>query len=359
MNDTNKIIRVLVVDDSAFMRKVITDMLNSEKNIKVIDTARNGKECVVKAKLLNPDIITLDIEMPIQDGIETLAELMTLNTAPKVIMLSSLTYKGAESTLRALELGAVDFITKPTASILNFKVDDIRKELLKKIYDVSSSKPIKTVNLVKPYVNKIESIGKNKGNNSSSLKYIIAIGTSTGGPRALQEVIPLLPADIPAAVLIVQHMPPGFTHSLAARLDSLSLIRVKEAEEGDVLRAGHAYIAPGDYHMLVRKGTGEEYKLTINQGPPVTGHRPSVNAMMDSVASCEHKRVVAVMMTGMGSDGSDGILKIKQNGGNTIAQNEETCVVYGMPKSAVNAGAIDIIVPLQEITKEILKFMGV
>ncbi|MFZ5352060.1 MAG: protein-glutamate methylesterase/protein-glutamine glutaminase [Bacillota bacterium] len=357
MIDQSKVIRVLVVDDSAFMRKVISDLLNSEKSIKVIDTARDGKECITKAKLLNPDIITLDIEMPVMGGLEALGELMKLNPIPKVMMLSSLTYSGAEATIKALELGAVDFITKPTSSIIKFNVNDIKQELLTKIYNISNCRLSKPVGIRKEIERNIDKAAEKEV--SKILKYIIAIGTSTGGPRALQDVIPLFPPDIPAAILIVQHMPPGFTNSLAARLDSISGLSVKEAADGDILKAGHAYIAPGDYHMLIKKTGSDEYRISTNQSPPVTGHRPSVNAMMSSVADSGHKKLIAVMMTGMGNDGSEGILKIKQNGGYTIAQNEETCVVYGMPKSAVNIGAIDIITPLQEITKEIIKYMGV
>lgn len=358
--DAGNKIKILVVDDSAFMRKVITDMLNSVDSIQVIDTARNGAEGIEKAKRLKPDIITLDVEMPIMDGLTALKELMELRPVPKVIMLSSLTYEGAEATMKALDLGALDFVTKPTSSIVNFKVEAIREELVKKITDLAMSKQKSLV------ANKIftepKSISKPKtpveaGKNQ--LKYIIAIGTSTGGPRALQEVVPYLPQDIPAAVVIVQHMPPGFTKSLAARLDNLSKINVKEAEDGDILKAGWAYLAPGDFHMLINSSPLEGYRISINQDPPVTGHRPSVNAMMESVADCGHNNLIAVMMTGMGSDGSEGILKIKKKGGKTIAQNEETCVVYGMPKSAVNIGAIDKIVPLNEISKEIIKFMGV
>jgi two-component system chemotaxis response regulator CheB len=311
-----------------------------------------------KAKLLRPDIITLDVEMPQMDGLEALTKLVKLDPVPKVIMLSSLTNKDAESTIKALELGAVDFVTKPTSSILNFNVNDIKSELLSKIHNIYMCKSFCN-NSVSRLVEGKKIFSKNNKVANSDLKYLIAIGTSTGGPRALQEVIPLFPADIQAAILIVQHMPPGFTKSLALRLDSLSNIKVKEAEDGDNIKAGHAYIAPGDYHMLVNRTISGEYKISTNKSPAVSGHRPSVNIMMDSVANCGHKALVAVMMTGMGNDGSDGILKIKQLNGYTIAQNEDTCVVYGMPKAAVNAGAIDKIVPLQEISKEILRFMGV
>lgn len=351
-------IRVLVVDDSAFMRKVISDMLSDDDDIEVIGTAKNGKDAIDKALLLKPQIITMDVEMPVLDGIAALDKLLELKPEPKVIMLSSLTNNGGEATMKALEAGAVDFVPKPTASIIHFDAEDIKADLIRKIksaaisnisfYTRQKAAPLH----MKPAQKEV------KAPLHSNLKYIIAIGTSTGGPRALQEVVPLLPADLPAAVLIVQHMPPGFTKSLAQRLDGLSQINVKEAENGDVLKPGWAYLAPGDYHMFLDRGSGE-YIIGLNQAPPMTGHRPSVNYMMNSAADCGHRNLIAVMMTGMGSDGSEGIAKIKKAGGKTIAQNEETCVVYGMPKAAVAVGAIDRIVPLNEIAKEIIKFTGV
>ena len=356
----DKKIRVLIIDDSAFMRRTISDMLESDANIEVADTARNGKEGLEKAIALKPDIITLDVEMPGMNGFETLVELMKLKPVPKIIMLSSLAYEGGEAIIKALELGALDFIAKPTASIIDFDAEQIKDELTKKINFIGKSMgayyPQIQIADRLPTAKKRTTVSSSLGVN---LKYIIAIGTSTGGPRALQEVLPKLPHDIPAAVLVVQHMPPGFTKSLSARLDSLSNINVKEAEEGDILKPGWAYVAPGDYHMLINKYKSDEYKIFINKEPPVTGHRPSVNAMMNSVAECGHKKIIAVIMTGMGNDGSEGILKIKEAGGKTIAQDEGTCVVYGMPKSAVNIGAIDTIAPLHNITTEILKNMGV
>jgi len=355
-----KRLRVLIVDDSAFMRRLISDMLSSDPHIEVADTARNGKEGLEKAIALKPDIITLDVEMPVMNGLETLEEFMKLTPVPKVIMLSSLTYEGGEATIKALELGALDFITKPTTSIINYDAEHIRDELTKKINLIGKSRiklsPPIPVRERAPVIKKTTVLNNIP---SGGLKYIIAIGTSTGGPRALQDVLPKLPGDIPAAVLVVQHMPPGFTRSLSERLDSLSQINVKEAEDGDMLQPGWAYIAPGDYHMIISRYAGDGYRISTNKQPPVTGHRPSVNVMMSSVAEAGHKNIIAVMMTGMGNDGTDGILKIKNCGGKTIAQAESSCVVYGMPKSAVKAGAIDTITPLQNITAEILKIMGV
>lgn len=361
MNTPEKKIKVLVVDDSAFMRKVISDMLTNSEDIEVVGVAKNGRDGVYKAKVLKPDVVTLDVEMPVMDGLSALTELLQLNHAPKVIMLSSLTNNGGEITIRALEIGAVDFVLKPTSSIIHFDIEDIKEDLIKKIKNSIYSN---TLNLSK-YSNislKLKNINdeytKTYSIQESKLKYIICIGTSTGGPRALREVITQLSADLPAAVLVVQHMPPGFTNSLATRLDALSNINVKEAEDGDILKPGWVYIAPGDYQMMLNKKSSD-YRININQDPPMSGHRPSVNYMMNSVANCGHKSLIAVMMTGMGSDGSDGIANIKKNGGSTIAQNEETCIVYGMPKAAVNTGAIDKIVPLSDIAKEINKLTGV
>ncbi len=354
-------IRVLLVDDSAFMRKVISDMLSNCEDIEVVGTARNGKDGIYKTKELKPDVVTLDIEMPVMDGLSALVELVQLNPAPKVIMLSSLTNNGGEATIRALEAGAIDFVQKPAVSLIHFNIEDIKEDLIRKIKNsiYSNTFNYSKFSFTSSSLEKINDEHKKVCPAlQSKLKHIICIGTSTGGPRALQEVISQLPANLPAAVLVVQHMPSGFTKSLAARLDELSNINVKEAENGDILKPGWVYIAPGDYQMMLNKKIGD-YRININQDPPMSGHRPSVNYMMDSVATCGHKSLIAVIMTGMGSDGSEGIANIKKNGGSTIAQNEETCVVYGMPKAAVNAGAIDKIVPLDGIAKEIIKLTGV
>lgn len=358
MTDKDKNLKVLVVDDSAFMRRVIEDILKTDDNIKSIEFARNGRDCIQKAAKFRPDIITLDLEMPIMNGIQALDELMKMKPTPKVLMISSLTFNGGKSTIEALEHGALDFIAKPTGSIVNFNIESIKKELLKKINNFYNCKHYKSLDINKTIKHDTK-ITQKPLKSDGKLKYMVAIGTSTGGPRALQEVLPLLPEDIPAGILIVQHMPAGFTKSLADRLDGLSKISVKEAENGDIIKAGCAYIAPGDYHINIKRTNLGEYSIITNQQPLVTGHRPSVNSMMTSVAESGFKDIIAVMMTGMGNDGSEGISKIKKIGGKTIAQNEETCIVYGMPKSAVNIGVIDSVVPLQEIAKEIIRFMGV
>jgi two-component system, chemotaxis family, protein-glutamate methylesterase/glutaminase len=346
-------IKVLVVDDSAFMRKVISDILNSDDEIDVIDVASNGKEALEKLKTLKPDVVTLDVEMPVMDGLSCLKEMLTSQYIP-VIMLSSLTKEGADFTIKALEDGAVDFITKPT-NIFKLSGEDKVKELIEKVKIARSTVRIKSYQN-KTYVHRPkEEIVK-----SSDIIKIVAIGTSTGGPKALQDVIPLIPGDVPAAFLVVQHMPPGFTKSLAERLNNLSEVVVKEAENGDIIKPGFVYIAPGDYHMHVEKHDAASFRIKLSQEPPVGGHRPAVNTMMESLSDTGQTNIIGVIMTGMGGDGSEGVKKLKDvNNAYIIAQDEKSCVVYGMPKIAVQTGAVDKVVPLKQITSEIMKIVGV
>lgn len=369
-NDKNEI-KVLVVDDSAFMRKIIQDILSSDNEIKVISTARNGKEALEKVKSLKPDVITLDVEMPEVDGLSCLKEINKITDIP-VIMLSGLTREGADLTIRALESGAIDFITKPV-NLFSLAGEEKKKELIEKIKmayrtENKTKQPplqtpvveVKPQNNFKPINNLLKPLNKSTSTYKGTLN-IVAIGTSTGGPRALQSVIPFIPEGIPAAILIVQHMPPNFTKSLADRLNDMSKINVKEAEEGDILVAGTAYIAPGDFHMRVNKQKNGTYVIKLDKEPPVGGHRPSVNVMMNSLSATGiNGNVVGVIMTGMGSDGSDGLVMLKnKNKAFTIAQDEKSCVVYGMPKSAFLTGAVDVVVPLNDIYNEILKHMEV
>ena len=348
-----KKVSVLVVDDSAFMRRVITDIIESEPQLTVVDTAKNGKEAIEKIRSMRPDVVTMDVEMPIMDGITALKEIMGEKPVP-ILMLSSLTQEGADATVKALGLGAVDFIAKPI-SIFKMNTEDMKTHLLDKIKIAAKAKlqsPV--VSSVHQKVTAMKSISYS----SSGLKKIVALGTSTGGPRALQEVLPYLPQSLPASILIVQHMPPGFTKSLAERLNSISQIYVKEAEEDDVLQPGYAYIAPGDYHLKVIK-TGNTYRIRLTKEDPVSGHRPSVDMMMNSLAQLQINNIIGVIMTGMGSDGAKGMKNLKDQNAYNIAQNEETCVVYGMPKSAVSLGCIDEVIPLQEIAEKITKVVGV
>lgn len=352
--------RVLIVDDSAFMRKVIADIVNSDPDLTVVDTAKNGQEAVQKVLQLKPDVMTLDVEMPIMDGLSALEVIMRDAPMP-VIMLSSLTKEGADATLKALELGALDFITKPS-SIFQINTQNMQQELRDKLRMASRvsvrarSAPKRERIFTPPTKNRsIESASVPK---DGRIRKIIAIGTSTGGPKALQDVIPNLPANLPASVLIVQHMPPGFTKSLAERMDSISNMRVKEAEHNDILLPGWVYVAPGDYHMRVVR-EGHNFRIKLGDDAPVSGHRPSVDAMMESLADLKMSEIIGVIMTGMGSDGAKGLKNLKENRTYVIAQDEETCVVYGMPKSAVKLEAVDKIVSLYDIADEIIRAMGV
>lgn len=345
-------IRVMVVDDSAFMRKVISDILNSDEEIEVIDTAKNGLDAIEKAQQLKPDVMTLDVKMPVMDGLECLRELNKVLSIP-IIMLSSITREGADATIQALADGAMDFVTKP-ANIFEMTGEDKKKEIVEKVKVAQSSKCFKNSESIR----KIQSEPENTC--QDEIKNIVAIGTSTGGPKALQDVIPLIPADVEAAFVVVQHMPPGFTKSLAERLDSMSSVKVKEAKDNEVLKNAHVYIAPGDYHMLVEKCVDGLLRIKLSKDPPVAGHRPSVDVMMGSVSKTNLKNIVAVIMTGMGGDGSEGIKKLKSiNNAHIIAQDESTCVVFGMPRVAILTGAVDVVVPLKEITSEIMKIVGV
>lgn len=350
-------IRVLVVDDSSFMRKMIRDILETEPEIEVIDTARNGKDALEKTNRLKPDVITMDIEMPVMDGLTALKKIMEVNPTP-VVMVSSLTKEGAEVTLEALELGAVEFIAKPGGSI-SLNLDDIKDQIIEKVKIASESKPRKEIN--NKIIVQIPSIRQETHpdplfvqKKKNILPFpVILIGTSTGGPRALHKVMDELSKNIKAAILIVQHMPATFTKSLAMRLDSVSKFSVKEAEDGDEVKPGHAYLAPGGLQMGVIY-LGNQLKIKVNKDELVNGHRPSVDYLFNSFAEYNFSQIIAVILTGMGYDGRDGMVKLSNQGAITIAESEETSVVYGMPKAAVEANAVDIKAPLENIAFEIL-----
>lgn len=361
MTDKDHKIKVVVVDDSPFMRKVLSDIINSDSQLQVIGSAKNGREAVEIVKSLKPDVVTLDIEMPIMNGLEALKEIMETSPIP-VIMLSGLTYKGAESTMIALELGAIDFIEKPS-SIFMVNTEDLKKRIIEKVKQADFAKVFYNKNTEsknKIFTYNRRSLKKERKNINE--KNIIAIGTSTGGPRALQHIIPLIPEDFPGSILVVQHMPPGFTKSLADRLNSISKVTVKEAVDSEVLYPSHVYIAPGDYHLEVKKNYNDQFCISLTQNQPRSGHRPSVDVLFQSLSELHDNdvNIIAVIMTGMGSDGTKGLEDLKRKASAyVIAQNEESCVVYGMPKSAVKAGVVDEIVPLEKIIEVILKRVGV
>ncbi len=344
-------IKVLVVDDSSLVRKIVTDILEKDPAIKVVGTANNGKTAIFRNQELNPDVITMDIEMPILDGLAALRQIMATKPKP-VIMMSVLTQHGADATFKALELGAVDFIPKPS-TLMSMSVEEIGDLLIKKVKSVYKSK----LN-----INKIESEKNNSVYLKSDIKpilktvsdKIVAIGTSTGGPSALINVFKKFPEKFPSPVLVVQHMPEGFTAAFSKRLNDSSNLEVKEAEDGDEVFPGHGYVAPGHSHMNLVK-IGDKYKLRVFKSEKVSGHMPSIDVLFNSIAEFAGNRSVGVIMTGMGKDGSEGLLKIKERGGYTIAQNEETSVVYGMNRVAVDIGAVDEIVSLSDITDKIVK----
>lgn len=341
-------IRVLIVDDSSFVRKALLRIFETEPSIEVVGTARNGKEAIDKAIALSPDVITLDIMMPELDGIEALKNIM--ETCPtRVLMLSQYTKEGAELTLRALELGAMDFIDKSSTGSMDFFT--LAGEIISKIKAIATGKPRKLIEDLKALPS-----SKKRG-----LIDVIGIGASTGGPLALQTLLSKFPKDIGAGILIVQHMPHGFTGPFAKRLDSICAIEVKEADEKDSVEPGLALIAPAGLHMTVSpphpplsKG-GRRGVINLDVEPSNTIHKPSIDVLFLSIAKNYGRRSIGVLLTGMGSDGTKGISAIKEEGGTTFAQDEETSVIFGMPKTAIEKGVVDKVLPITLMAEEILK----
>lgn len=366
------------------MRKLISDFFVGNSKVEVVGTARNGKDAIKKIQTLKPTVVTMDIEMPEMNGLEALNEIMAICPVP-VVMLSSTTQRGAENALTAIEYGAVDFVAKPSGTIsldlhkiqteLVHKVEQASLVPISKLKKPSGSKKQQGLTLTASIIKKelvndrkvahsvnvssvVPEVKKPQIEWSRTSKKIVLIGTSTGGPRALQEVITKIPKTIQAPILIVQHMPAGFTKSLASRLDQLSEITVKEAEQGDILQNGVAYIAPGGYHLKLRK-VGTSFGVVLdNDEPPRSGHRPSVDVMFEDVSQIKDFDKVAVIMTGMGHDGSKGLKALKSTG-NVIAISEsaDTCIVYGMPKAAVETQLVDEVADVDDIAQIIMKYL--
>ena len=346
-------IKVLIVDDSAFMRNVLATMLASDPEIKIVGTARDGLEAIEKVESLNPDIVTMDVEMPRMDGISALKHIMVRNPLP-VIMVSSLTSEDAKVTLDALDLGAVDFIPK-NLSDLSINIVKIRAILIEKVKQIARKGKFKRSIGNSPRTRAVEKVEYRSPSFEGARKIgIVSIGASTGGPKALQEVIPKIPKDLPVPIVIAQHMPSNFTKPFAERLNQLSFLPVKEAEEGETLRPGVVLIAPGRGNMRIIRKRGIEIVVSISEEQEDFIYRPSVDALMLSVADCYPGRALGIILTGMGNDGLRGLAGLRKTGGRVYAQNEETCVVYGMPKAVVDAGIADKILSIEEIAGEIV-----
>ena len=375
---------ILVVDDSALMRRVICDIINSDSNFQAKDTCRDGLEAYEKLKTTTYDGVVLDVNMPRMDGLQLLEKLQEENIKANVIMVSTLTTKDAEVTILALERGAIDFVTKPTA-IAEAKGEDFKKKVLNTLNAVLNSRllnrtPVRTTtsttsrpartaqtatagssvagpgvqDVSKPAAanfKRLKATGKNK---------LVALACSTGGPKALQSVIPFLPKNLDAPMVLVQHMPAGFTKSMAERLNEVSPIAVKEAEDGDKLEKGQIYVAPGGKHMEVVKCADGSHKISLNNMPAIGGLRPCANITYDSLSKSGFDEIVCVVLTGMGADGTNGILSLGHHKPiHVISQSAETCIVYGMPKAIEESGVVDDVVPLEKVAETIVKNVGV
>ncbi len=353
-------IRVLIVDDSVVIRKILSDELSKDPMIEIAGVAANGRIALQKIPQINPDVITLDIEMPEMDGLETLREIRKVYADLPVIMFSTLTERGGAATLDALAHGASDYVTKPAnVGKVSEARQRVRDDLASKIFALCRKAPADAVErIATPVVTSDQPavIRKPKPVGNQRIE-ILAIGVSTGGPNALADVIPLLPGDLPVPVLIVQHMPPLFTRLLGERLNGKSELEVKEAEEGDAVEAGRVLIAPGDFHMeLALSGTG--FVAHMQQGPPENSCRPAVDVLFRSVASHFGANALGVIMTGMGQDGLRGCELFSENGAPVFVQDEETSVVWGMPGFVANAGLADRVLPLDQLAGEISRRVG-
>jgi len=337
-----KKVRVLVVDDSALMRKLIPQILESDSSIEVVGTAMDGNFCLKKIEELQPQVVTLDLQMPGMNGIDTLKEIMRRHPLP-VIVVSSHSTEGASVTFKALGLGAFDFVPKPGYSE---NIGETAAQLIAKIKAAADCKVVRA-GLLRRESSPPEKISSARS--APAPTKIVAIGISTGGPQALEFVLGQLPPDFPGAVVIVQHMPEGFTDMFARRLDELCSLRVKEAQSGDILQAGRVLICPGSRHMRVKRLPMGDV-VVLNDEPRVNGHRPSVDVLFNSVAQEFGSQSVAALMTGMGDDGAEGLGAIKRSGGVTIAQSEESCVVFGMPKAAIERGYATRVVALDVLS---------
>ena len=355
----SKKIRVIVVDDSALVRSLLAEIINRQSDMECIGTANDPLIAREMIRELNPDVITLDVEMPRMDGIDFLGRLMRLRPMP-VLMISTLTERGAEVTMRALELGAVDFVAKPRVGVAN-GLQDLANQIVDKIRVAAVAQVHRAVPAARPAMApaaKGATPGAAAPVSSATLlgrlstEKVIAIGASTGGTEAIKEVLVQMPADSPA-IVITQHMPPGFTTSFAARLNGLCQITVKEAVQGERILPGHAYIAPGGKQFAIAR-SGANYVAVVNDEPPVNRHKPSVEVLFKSVAACVGRNAFGVMLTGMGADGAAAMREMKDAGSYNYVQDEASCIVFGMPREAIAHGAADEVLPLTQIAGALL-----
>ncbi len=345
-------IRVLIIDDSALIRSVLTEIIGAQSDLEVIGAAPDPLVAREMIRATNPDVLTLDVEMPRMDGIDFLEKLMRLRPTP-VVMVSTLTERGADVTIRALELGAIDFVAKPKLGIAS-GMHELGAEICEKIRIASKARLHRHVQGRAPdAVGAAPDKAAPKTYSRISTEKLIAIGASTGGTEAIREVLTRLPPDCPG-VLITQHMPPGFTRSFAARMNSLCRIAVSEALDAERVLPGHAYIAPGDRHMRLTK-SGSNYVIAIDDSEPVNRHRPSVEVLFRSVAEVAGANALGVMLTGMGKDGAVAMAEMRKAGSFNIAQDEASCVVFGMPKEAIAVGAVDEVLAVTEIAGRLLE----
>lgn len=348
-------IKVVVVDDSALIRQLLTELINRTDDMEVVGTASDPFIAREVIREQNPDVVTLDIEMPRMDGLAFLEKLMRLRPTP-VVMISTLTLAGSDAALRALELGAIDVIAKPRLDIVR-SMEEYAETLYEKLRTAAISRPKRLTEApVVPALSADSVLPKRVATRLAATEKIVAIGSSTGGTEALHSLLGKLPADFPA-VLVTQHMPEAFTNSFAKRLDNHCKLSVKEAEHGERVLPGHAYIAPGHSHMMLAK-SGANYIIELSQGPPVNRHRPSVDVLFRSVANIAGNNAVAVILTGMGKDGALGMKELYDLGCHTIAQDEASCVVFGMPREAIAIGAARQVLPLDDIAQALCGLMS-
>ncbi|WP_043525774.1 protein-glutamate methylesterase/protein-glutamine glutaminase [Litchfieldella xinjiangensis] len=340
-------IKVLCVDDSALIRDLMTEIINSHDDLEVVAVAPDPLVARDLIKRHNPDVLTLDVEMPRMDGLDFLERLMRLRPMP-VLMVSSLTQAGSEVTLRALELGAVDFLAKPSLGIRSGMLD-YSELIADKIRAAARSRPrqARRSDTPAPVALKAPLVSSEK---------LLIIGASTGGTEAIRTVLEPLPANAPA-IMIAQHMPGGFTRSFAERLNKLCRITVKEAEDGERVLPGHAYIAPGDAHLKLAR-SGANYVARLDSGPPVNRHRPSVDVLFDSAAEQAGRNAIGVILTGMGRDGAQGLLRMRKAGATTLAQDEASCVVFGMPREAIALGGACEVVSLEDVAPRLMALVA-